>query len=116
MPESPNTSLFEELNRRNVFRVGVAYVVVAWVLAQVADLILDNVESPDWVMQFILVALAIGFILALIFAWVYELTTEGIKREHEIDRSASITHKTGRKLDFIIIGIMTLAILLLVVE
>ncbi len=116
MPESPDISLFEELNRRNVFRVGVAYLVVAWVLAQVADLILDNVESPDWVMQFILVALAIGFILALIFAWVYELTTEGLKREHEVDRSTSITHKTGRKLDFIIIGIMTLAIMLLVVE
>jgi TolB-like protein/Flp pilus assembly protein TadD len=116
MPESPDISLFEELKRRNVFRVGVAYLFAAWVLAQVADLILDNVESPDWVMQFILVALAIGFILALIFAWVYELTTEGLKREHEVDRSASITHKTGRKLDFIIIGIMTLAIMLLVIE
>jgi len=116
MPESPDTSLFEELNRRNVFRVGVAYLVAAWVLAQVADLVLDNVESPDWVMQFILVALGIGFILALIFAWAYELTTEGLKREHEVDRSASITHKTRRKLDFIIIGIMTLAITLLVVE
>ncbi len=116
MPESPDTSFFRELKRRNVFRVGAAYLVVAWVIAQVADLVLDNIQSPDWVMQFILVSLGIGFFPALIFAWAYELTTEGLKREQDVDRSASITHKTGRKLDFIIIGIMTVAIMLLVVE
>jgi len=116
MPESPDISFFRELKRRNVFRVGAAYLVVAWVIAQVADLVLDNIQSPDWVMQFILVSLGIGFFPALFLAWAYELTTEGLKREQDVDRSASITHKTGRKLDFIIIGIMTLAIMLLVVE
>jgi len=116
MPESPDTSFFRELKRRNVFRVGAAYLVVAWVIAQVADLVLDNIQSPDWVMQFILVSLGIGFFPALFLAWAYELTTEGLKREQDVDRSASITHKTGRKLDFIIIGIMTVAIMLLVVE
>ena len=116
MPESPDTSFFRELKRRNVFRVGAAYLVVAWVIAQVADLVLDNIQSPDWVMQFILVSLGIGFFPALFLAWAYELTTEGLKREQDVDRSASITHKTGRKLNFIVIGIMTLAIMLLVVE
>lgn len=116
MPESPDTSFFRELKRRNVFRVGAAYLVVAWVIAQVADLVLDNIQSPDWVMQFILVSLGIGFFPTLFLAWAYELTTEGLKREQDVDRSASITHKTGRKLDFIVISIMTLAIMLLVVE
>ena len=116
MGESPEISLFEELKRRNVFRVGAAYLVSAWVLAQVADLVLDNVASPDWVMQSILVVLGIGFFVALIFAWAYELTTEGLKREYEVDRSKSITHRTGRKLNLMIIGIMAVAIMLLVSE
>jgi TolB-like protein/Flp pilus assembly protein TadD len=116
MGETPETGLFEELKRRNVFRVGAAYLVSAWVLAQVADLVLDNVASPDWVMQSILVVLAIGFFIALIFAWAYELTSEGLKREYEVDRSKSITHRTGRKLNFVIIGIMAVAIMLLVSE
>lgn len=116
MGESPEISLFEELKRRNVFRVGAAYLVSAWVLAQVADLVLDNVASPDWVMQSILVVLGIGFFIALIFAWAYELTSEGLKREYEVDRSKSITRRTGRKLNFVIIGIMAIAIMLLVSE
>lgn len=116
MGESPELGLFEELKRRNVFRVGAAYLVSAWVLAQVADLVLDNVASPDWVMQSILVVLGIGFFIALIFAWAYELTSEGLKREYEVDRSKSITRRTGRKLNFVIIGIMAIAIMLLVSE
>ena len=116
MGASPEISLFEELKRRNVFRVGAAYLVSAWVLAQVADLVLDNVASPDWVMQSILVVLGIGFFVAIIFAWAYELTTEGLKREYEVDRSKSITHRTGRKLNLMIIGIMAVAIMLLVSE
>ncbi|MDH3417232.1 MAG: tetratricopeptide repeat protein [Gammaproteobacteria bacterium] len=116
MGESPDISLFEELKRRNVFRVGAAYLVSAWVLAQVADLVLDNIASPDWVMQSILVVLGIGFFIALVFAWAYELTTEGLKRENEVDRSKSITRRTGRKLNLIIIGIMAVAIMLLVSE
>jgi TolB-like protein/Flp pilus assembly protein TadD len=116
MPDSPDSSFFTELKRRNVFRVGAAYLVAAWVIAQVADLILDNIDSAGWVMQSLLIVLGIGFIVALIFAWAYELTAEGLKREHEVDRSESVTHLTGRKLDFAIIGVMTVAIMLLVVE
>ncbi len=108
--------LFTELKRRNVFRVGVAYVICAWVIAQVADLVLDNIEAPDWVMQAIMLILAIGLSLALILAWAFELTPEGIKREADVDPAESITHLTGRKLDFAIIGLLALAVVFLVVD
>ncbi len=103
-------SLIAELKRRNVFRVGVAYAIGAWVIAQVADLVLDNIEAPDWVMQAIMLVLAIGLPLALIVAWAFELTPEGFKREAEVDRTESITHVTGRKLDFAIIGLLVIAV------
>ena len=103
-------SLFNELKRRNVFRVAIAYIVATWLLLQVADVVLNNIEAPDWVFRAILLVVVLGFGLALIFAWAYELTPEGIKKEKDVDRSQSITHVTGRKLDFIIIGILVLAL------
>ncbi len=109
-------SLFNELKRRNVFRVGIAYVVIAWILAQVADLALENFESPDWVIKTLLFVLALGFPLALFFAWAFEMTPEGIKKEKDVDRSQSITPKTGRKLDYIIIGFMAVALVYFVWE
>ncbi len=66
-------TLFTELKRRNVFRVGIAYVVTAWLILQVADIVLDNTPAPDWVMQVIMLLMAIGFPLALLFAWAFEL-------------------------------------------
>ncbi len=66
--------------------------VVAWLLLQVADLMIDNIGAPDWLFRAILLVLALGFPLALIFAWAFEMTPEGIKRDHEVDRSQSITH------------------------
>jgi len=99
-------SLFEELKRRNVFKVAVAYIVTAWLLMQVADLVLENIGTPPWVMQTVLLLLAIGFPIALIFAWAFEVTPEGIKRERDVDRSESITQVTGRKLDFAIIAML----------
>jgi TolB-like protein/lipoprotein NlpI len=92
-------SIFEELKRRNVFRVSIAYVVSAWLLAQVADLVIENIGSPDWVMKTLLLVLALGFPVVVFFSWAFEVTPEGVKRESEIDRSHSITHVTGRKLD-----------------
>jgi TolB-like protein/cytochrome c-type biogenesis protein CcmH/NrfG len=103
-------SLFNELKRRNVFRVGIAYVVIAWLMAQVAELLLDTFESPDWILKSLLVLFLVGFPFALFFAWAFELTPEGIKLEKEVDRSQSITHQTGRKLDFAIMGIMAVAL------
>ncbi len=109
-------SFIDELKRRNVFRVGVAYVIVAWLLLQVADVVLDNIEAPTWLFQSILLLLVIGFPMALLFAWAFELTAEGIKKEKDVDRSESITHLTGRKLDFAIIGLMAVAILYLIAD
>jgi len=103
-------SLFAELKRRNVFKVGAAYVVMAWLLAQVVDVFLDNFGAPEWVIKTVLLLLVAGFPLALFFAWAFELTPEGIKKEKDVDRSQSITRETGRKLDFLIIGILVIAL------
>jgi hypothetical protein len=77
---------------------------------QVADVILNSIEAPSWVFQTILLLLGIGFVVAVFFAWEFELTPEGLKRDRKVDRSRSITHKTGRKLDFAIIGVLVLAL------
>jgi len=103
-------SLFNELKRRNVFKVGFAYIVMAWLVLQVADVILNNITAPDWVFRVILLLLGIGFLLALFFAWAYEMTPAGLKRESEVDRSESITQQTGRKLNNLILLFMALAL------
>lgn len=102
--------LFKELNRRNVFRVGIAYIVMAWLVLQVADVILNNISAPGWVFHVILLMLAIGFLLAMFFAWAFEMTPEGLKREHEVDRSQSITPQTGKKLNNLTVAVMALAL------
>jgi hypothetical protein len=103
-------SLFNELKRRNVFRVGIAYVVGAWVLIQVADIMLAAFELPEITMRLIIVMLAIGLPVILAVAWVYEFTPDGLKREKEIDRSQSIAPQTGKKLNILIFCVMALAI------
>ena len=109
-------SLFNELKRRNVFRVGIAYLIAVWVIAQVADLVLDNIGAPEWVMQSLLLLLAIGFVVAMIIAWAYEFTPEGIKREGEVVRRESVTHHTAKRLDMITIGLLVVAIGLLLAD
>ena len=103
-------SFFEELKRRNVIRMAVLYGIASWLILQIADVLFDQLEVPGWAFRFVLVLLAIGFPFALIFSWVFELTPEGIKREHEIDREQSITHETGRKINVTIIVLLVLAI------
>lgn len=103
-------NIFNELKRRNVIRVAIAYIVASWLLLQVADVVLNNIEAPPWVFRAILLVVALGFPFALIFAWAFELTPEGIRKERDVDRSQSITHATGRKLDFVIIGALILAV------
>ena len=107
---SHTLSLFDELKRRNVFKVSIAYIVMAWLVMQVADVILNNITAPEWVFHVLLLFLAIGFPFAVFFAWAFEMTPQGLKREHEVDRSQSITTQTGRKLDFLIIGVMVVAL------
>jgi TolB-like protein len=103
-------SFIDELKRRNVFRVGIAYVIVGWLLAQVAEFATENFGAPEWVLKIFVVFLLLGFVLALFFSWVFEMTPEGIKLEKDVDRSQSITIKTGRKLDFAIIAFLLLAL------
>jgi TolB-like protein/tetratricopeptide (TPR) repeat protein len=103
-------SLFNELKRRNVFRVGIAYVIMAWLVLQVADVILNNIAAPGWVFRVIMLLLGIGFLLALFFAWAFEMTPQGLKRESEVDRSESITPQTSRKLNNLILAVMALAL------
>jgi len=103
-------SFVAELKRRNVIRVAVAYVIVAWVIAQVAEFAFENFGAPDWVLKSVVVVLLLGLPLALIFAWAFELTPEGLKREKEVDRTRSIVSETGRKLDRIIIGVLVVAL------
>jgi TolB-like protein len=103
-------SLFTELKRRNVFRIGIAYTVAAWLLLQITDVVTPILELPTWIPKAILLLIAIGFIPALIVAWAFELTPEGVKREADVDRSKSITTQTGRKLDRAIIVVLVFAL------
>ncbi len=103
-------SFTAELKRRNVIRVGIAYIIVGWVLAQIAEFAFENFGAPGWVLKSVVVVLLLGLPLALIFAWAFEMTPEGLKREADVDRSRSVTSQTGRKLDFLIIGILVLAL------
>jgi len=109
-------SFFEELKRRNVFRVGIAYAISAWVLLQIVDLVLDNISAPEWVMQVFMLFLAIGFPVALIFAWAFEMTPDGVKLEKHVDRSKSITQKTGHKMNRSIIIALGVAVVFLLVD
>jgi hypothetical protein len=84
-------SLLNELKRRKVFKVGIAYIFIAWVVAQILELLFDSFGTPDWAIKSVLVLLATGFIFALFFTWVYEITPDGIKSQQEVDRSQSIT-------------------------
>jgi TolB-like protein len=103
-------SVWAELKRRNVVRVAIAYAVVSWLTLQFADILVPLLGLPEWVGKFVFLLLAIGFPLALIFAWAFELTPEGLKKEKEVDRSQSITSDTGRKLDYFVIAVMAVAL------
>jgi predicted transporter len=104
------TGLLTELKRRKVFRVAGAYVVLAWVLIEVSDTILPRLGLPDWTVTLIIVLLAIGFPVALLLAWAYDLTPEGVKRTENVPLEGSGTRLTGRRLDFAIIAAMALAL------
>jgi TolB-like protein/Tfp pilus assembly protein PilF len=104
-------SFIKELKRRNVIRVAIAYAIAAWLLIEISATTFPMLRLPEWTATFVTVLLMIGLPVALIFAWAFELTPEGLKREKDVDRSRSITHSTGRKLDFVIIGAMAAALL-----
>jgi len=103
-------SFFAELKRRNVFRVGIAYAITAWLLIQVSDILLESIGAPPWIMQTMFVVLAAGFVIALFFAWAFELTPEGVKKEKDVDRNASIAPKTGQKLNLGIVALLVVTL------
>jgi TolB-like protein/Tfp pilus assembly protein PilF len=103
-------SFFNELKRRNVFKVAAAYIIVGWLVMQVGDTLAPALHLPEWINSALAFFLILGFPLALFFAWAFEMTPEGIKKEKEVDRSESITHVTSQKLNNLIIGLLVLAL------
>jgi len=103
-------SLFAELKRRNVLRVAAAYLVLAWLLIQVTETIFPLFGFDNTPARIVVVVLAIGFIPAMIISWVFELTPEGLVKDEEVSRSQSISVKTGKKLDRIILLVFALAL------
>ena len=102
--------LFEELKRRNVFRVAVAYVIVGWILLQVAENLGPALHLPEWLHSGVAFVILLGFPLAILFAWAFEMTPDGIKREKDVERDESITSQTGHKLNGVIAGLLALAV------
>ncbi len=109
-------NFLSELKRRNVFRVGIAYAVACWLLLQIVDLVLENINAPDWVMQVFMLALAVGFPIAMIVAWAFEVTPDGVKLQKNVDRSRSINRQTGHQLNRGIIMILSIAIVFLLTD
>ena len=102
--------IFTELKRRNVFRVGAAYLVTAWLLIEATGTIFPLFGFGQTPARIVVIVLAIVFVPALVFTWVFEITPAGLKKEKDVDRSQSITHVTGRKLDYGVIGLLIMAL------
>jgi TolB-like protein len=105
-------SFITELKRRNVVRVGIAYVVASWLIVQIGDIARESFGAPDWVMKMVITALITGLPIVLFFSWAYELTPDGIKKEADVDRSQSTTAQTSKKLDLVTIALLIGAIVL----
>ena len=103
-------SLFEELKRRNVFRAAAAYIIIGWLIMQVGEVMAPALNLPEWVISALAFFLILGLPLALILAWAFELTPDGIRREKEVDRVGTATRRSSRRLDFAILFLLALAI------
>lgn len=109
-------SLFGELRRRNVIRVSVAYIIVSWLLIQVADVILPTFVAPPWVMQVLVLFLVLGLPVAILLAWAFEMTPDGIKATSSVETTQSTTAKTGHRLNYIVISLLAVGIVFMVVD
>ena len=103
-------SLYNELKRRNVLRVGAAYIVAAWLIIQVVETIFPAFGFSDAAIRLVVIVLAIAFIPSLVLSWVFEITPEGMKREVDVVRDDSTTHFTGKRIDRIIMVLLVLAL------
>lgn len=104
------TSLFSELKRRNVFRVGIAYIVIAWLIVQVLDVMLPTFGAPDWVQKVLILIVGLGLPISLLFAWAYEMTPQGVMKTEDVNRSDSITSSTGQRLNYVVIAVLIMAL------
>jgi TolB-like protein/Tfp pilus assembly protein PilF len=111
-----SNNFFAELKRRNVYKVAVAYAVVAWLTIQAASIFLPAFNAPQWAMQIVILILVVGFPIALAFSWAFEITPEGIVRESEVTPDESITHHTGRKIVALTIVLAVIATGLLIFQ
>ncbi len=101
---------FTELKRRNVVKVAVAYIVVGWILIEASSVLMPAFGAPDWVFRIFALLIVLGFPLALVFAWAFEMTSEGLKRTEDVAIDQSITGQTGQKLNYTIIGLLVVAL------
>ena len=108
--------LWRELKRRNVVRVATGYAALGWMLIEIADTVFPRLLLPGWSVTLVIVTLAVGFPIVLVLSWLYELTPEGIKRDAEIDHDTSPAPATGRLADYVVIGLLTLAVAYFVVD
>jgi hypothetical protein len=109
-------SVWGELNRRNVVKVAVAYAIVGWLLIEVTSTVFPLVQLPGWTATFVAMLILVGFPIALILSWAYQLTPDGMERTKSVPLSESITKVTGRKLDFVIIGVLAVAVAFFAVD
>jgi len=107
---------FDELKRRNVFKVGAAYAVMSWVLIQVADIVLPTFGAPEWVPQTMTFLVISGFPVAVILAWAYEVTPEGVKKTQNVPLEKNITKLTGQKLNYYIIAALCIALVVIIID
>jgi TolB-like protein/tetratricopeptide (TPR) repeat protein len=109
-------SIIDELKRRNVFRVAAAYLVVGWLFTEVLTTILPAFGAPEWMSRAVMLIFALGFLAALVFSWVYEITPDGIRKDHEVDRKAGDRQNRSHKLEYftfgaVIVGIVIIAVI-----
>ena len=109
-------SLWAELSRRNVVKVAIAYLIVAWIIAQIASVFAPALNLPDWALSFVTFLLILGFPIALFLAWAYELTPDGIRQTREEPSAAGPSPRATPSLNYAIMGLLVLAILYLVVD
>lgn len=110
------SNFIDELKRRNVIKVATAYAIAGWLMIQIFDTIAPQLGFPDWIAPLVTILVLIGFPMALIFAWAFELTPEGIQKSKEVDITASVTASTGKKLNGLIITILSMGVIFLLVE
>lgn len=102
-------AIFGEMRRRNIFKVSLAYVVLAWLIVQAAYIAVPAIGLPDRTTQLLVLALILGFPILVLLAWAYELTPQGLKPTADVDKTQSITHETGRRLNNIVVALLLLA-------